>query len=89
MTVFLTETNKLCTKKAIDTLEKCTAAVDKIKNVVPNAQFGRSDTWSQFPKGCFLYVNDDALKDQVFFNEHSTGSPSGNSRHICEETGNI
>ena len=89
MTVFLTETNKLCTKKAIDTLEKCTAAVDKIKNVVPNAQFGRSDTWSHFPKGCFLYVSDDDFKDQVFFNEHSTGHRNSNTRHICEHTGSV
>ena len=89
MRVFLTERGKICTTKAVDTLEKCRESVDMIKNEIPNAQFGRSDTWEFFPKGCFLYVRDDALKDQVFFNEHSTGSPDGNARHICEETGNI
>ena len=89
MRVFLTGTSRICTTNAVDTLEKCRESVDMIKNEIPNARFGRSDNWSVFPKGCFLYVNDDVLKDQVFFNEHSTGSPDGNGRHICEETGNI
>ena len=89
MRVFLTGTSRICTTKAVDTLEKCREAVDIIKNEIPNAQFGRSVTYDFFPKGCFLYVSDDDFKDQVFFNEHSTGSPAGNTRHICEETGKL
>ena len=73
----------------MDTLEKCTEAVDKIKNEIPNAQFGGSDTSSDLPKGCFLLVADGSFKDIVFFNEHSTGSSNIYARHICEEKGNI
>ena len=72
---------------SVDTLEKCEGTVGKIKDEIPNAQFGTTDNWSEYPKGCFLYVNNDSSKDKVFFNEHPTGSGHGHSRHICEYTG--
>ena len=85
--MFLTDTNELCPAKLVDNLEKCTEAVDKIKNEIPNAKFGHSHTWGEYPKGCFLYVNNDSSKDKVFFNEHPTGSGHGHTRHICEYIG--
>ena len=89
MKVFLTETDKLCTINAVDTLEKCIDAVDKIKGQIPNAQFGWTSTWIHQPKGCFVFVGNGSYKEKVFFNEHHTGSSNIHSRHVCEHTGTI
>ena len=80
----LTEKNELCAEKTVvDTLEKCRVAVDYIKSEVPKAkQPGRSNWFSGYPKGCFLYVP----SNKVYFNKHYKGSSNRDSRHICEKT---
>ena len=83
-TFSLTEKNELCAEKTVvDTLEKCRLIVDDIRSEVPNARKpSRSINVSFLPKGCFLYVP----SNQVYFNNHSTGSRDRSSRHICEKT---
>ena len=78
----MTEKNELCPANAVDTLEKCTEAVGKIKNEIPNAKFGGSDNWSIYPNGCFYDES-----GHVFFNEHPTGSSHQDARHICDLPG--
>ena len=56
-------------------------AVDMIKLNIPKAYFYSTETDSDYPKGCYLYVADDDA--YVFFNQHVTGSKDSNSRHIC------
>ena len=88
MTVSLTGVNELCTDNEVGTLEKCKEAVGQIKDEIPNVQFGNTLSLGGYPKGCFLYVRDNANKNKLYFNEHPTGSSSEHARHVCEYTGN-
>merc|ERR1712226_61566 len=61
-------------------------AVSKIRDEIPNARFGNTINSGAYPKGCFLWVKDNANKDKLYFNEHPTGSSSEDARHVCEYT---
>ena len=77
----LTDTNTLCEKDGVDTLEECKEAVDTIKLNIPKAHFYSTETDSEYPKGCYLYVADEV--GSVFFNQHVTGSKHSGARPIC------
>ena len=86
-TYYLTDKNKLCGANPVDNLQNCKEAVGEIKKMIPNAVFKNTEVNANWPMGCYLWVNSDASKSQVYFNEHATGSENIEALHICKGHG--
>ena len=87
---FLTYKNKLCAGNGVDDLEKCKESLSQIKKAIPHARgawFKDTEDASDWPKGCYLFTSGSV--NEVYFNEHATGSSHSDARHICEVQGKL
>ena len=75
--------NKICEDAgAISLVDKnaCKDAVEQIKHYLPKTYFYSSSTNSDYPKGCYLYNNGNA----VYFNPHENGARNKYAQPICK-----
>ena len=82
---FISGINTICEDKGAISLvdeKSCKEAVEKLKNSWPDTYFSTSITDSDYPKGCYLYNNGDA----VYLNLHESGARSDYAQPICKKS---
>ena len=59
--------------------KECSDAVTYAYSFNSNANYKTSGSWDNFYKGCVIYAN-----GNMYFNSHSTGMKSHDTRSICK-----
>ena len=69
----------------LSTAEECSGAVNYAKSFNSKAKYYTSGSWSNLPKGCYIYDYIDS--GNMYFNTHSTGgkSDSRTETSICRK----
>ncbi len=79
------ETCSEASADAIKTAEKCRSSIDDLKKSFPLIKgFSREEEDSDYPKGCYQQKN-----HFIYWNKHTTGSPSLHAREICTLQGTV
>ena len=81
---FLMHKNQLCNEvgaNLVTDLNLCKAAVENIKNYMPDIDFGSKSRSSRYPQGCYLHNN-----KYVYLNPHQDGSKSYKAKQICRKS---
>ena len=84
----LTEFGEDCQGKGLQSIEsesECNSATQFIKTYYPKYEFKGVESRSIYPKGCYVFVSQDDLTFDGYFNWHSTGSGESFSRAVCEK----
>ena len=68
----------------LSTAEECSNAVNYAKSFNSNANYRNLGSWSNYPKGCFIYDS-----GRMFFNTHLTGGRTVSYTHLTLPTKRI